>query len=79
MAILTVHVDDFIFCGIDTFQRNATSELKIIFKVRTHENETFKFWGLNVKQTKDWITIDQNLYTLSIYPKDKENKVLKKK
>ena len=48
-----MHLDDFIFCGNYTFQRNEISELKIIFKVGTHDNRTFKFWGLGIKQTKD--------------------------
>ena len=43
MDILEMHLDDFIFCGNDEFQRNVISELKRIFKVGTYENETFKF------------------------------------
>ena len=66
MGILAMHVDDFIFDGNDTFQRNMISELKRIFKARTHENGTFKFWGLGVKQIKDGIAIDKNLYASSI-------------
>ena len=41
MGILAMHVDDFIFCGNKTFQRNVISELKRI-KVGTHENGNFK-------------------------------------
>ena len=66
MGILTMHVNDFIFCGM-TFQMNVISELKRIFKVGTHENGTFKFWGFSVKQTKNGITIDQDLHTLTIF------------
>ena len=40
--------------------------LKKIFKVRTHENRNFKFWVLNVKQSKDGIIINQNQYATSI-------------
>ena len=68
MRILPIHVDDFIVCGNYIFQRNLILESKRIFKVRTHENRTFIFWGLGVKQTKDEITIDQNLYSSSIFP-----------
>ena len=70
MSILTMQVDDFIFYGNDTFQRNVIFELKKIFKVGTHENGTFKFGGLGVKQTKDRITIYQNLYASFIFPID---------
>ena len=62
MYILAMQVDDSIFCGNDTFQKNVISELERIFKVWTHESRTFKFSKLGIKQTKDRITIDQNLY-----------------
>ena len=79
MSILVMHVDDFLFCGNDTFQRNVISELKRIFKVGIHENGTFKFWGLGVKQTKEGITIDQNLYASSTSPTDiKKRRSLRK-
>ena len=38
------------------------AELEKIFQVWMHESGTPKFWGLGVRQTKDGITIDQNLY-----------------
>ena len=63
MDILAMYVDDFIFCGNDTFHRNRISELKRIFQVGRHKNRTFKFWGLGVKQTKDEIKI----YMLLLY------------
>ena len=69
MGILA-NVDDFQFGGKDTFQRNVISRLKRIFKVRRHENGTFKFLGFGVQQTKDGIIIHQNLYASSISPID---------
>ena len=33
MGILAMHLDDFMFCGNDTFQMNVISEIKRIFKV----------------------------------------------
>ena len=79
MGILAMHVDDFIFCGNDSFQKNVISELKKTFKVGTHESGTFKFLGLGVKQTKDGIMIDQNLYVSSISPIDiKKGRSLRK-
>ena len=66
MGILVMHIDNFIFCRNNTFQRNVISELKSILKVGTHENRTFKFWGLGVEETKDGITIDWNLTSSSI-------------
>ena len=76
--VLAMYIDDFIFCGKDTFQRNVISELKRIFNVGTHENGTLEFLGLGVKQSKDGITIDQNLNTSSISSIDiKKGKSLK--
>ena len=60
-------------------QRNGISESKRIFKVRTHENGTFKFWRLDVKQTKYESTIFQNLNAWSTSPKDiKKGRSLRK-
>ena len=66
MGILAIHVDDFVFWDNDLFQKNVIAELKKIFQIETHENGTFKFWGLGVRQTKDGITINQNLYVSSL-------------
>ena len=72
MGILAMYIDNIIFYGNDTFQRNVISESKRIFKFGTHENGTFKFLGLGVKQTKDGITTDQNRYASSLSPTDKK-------
>ena len=80
MDILAMHIDDFVFCGNDLFQKNVIVELKKIFRFGIHESGTFKFWGLGVKQTKDGITIHQNLYVSSISPIDiKKGRSLRKK
>ena len=34
-----------------------------------HKNGIFKFWGFGVKQIKDGIIVDQNLYVSSISQK----------
>ena len=65
MDILAMHVDNFLFCGNDFFQKNVIAELKKILKVGTHKSGTF--WGL---QSKDGITIDQNQYVSFISPID---------
>lgn len=79
IGILAIHVDDFIFCGNDLFQKNVIRELKKIFKIGKHESGTFKFLGLNVKQTKNRIIIDQNLYASAISPIDiKKGRSLRK-
>ena len=52
MDILAMHIDDFVFCGNDLFQKNVIVELKKIFRFGIHESGTFKFLGLGVKQNK---------------------------
>ena len=61
MDILVMHVDDFILCGNDLFQKKVIAKLK-----KTYESGTFRFWELGIKQTQDGITIEQNLYVSSI-------------
>ena len=39
-----------------------------MFKVGTHENETFKSLGLPIRQTKDGITINKNQHVSLISP-----------
>ena len=66
MGILAIHVDDFIFCGKDTFQRNVMLKFFKIFKVGT-----WKISGLGVNQT---------LYASSISPIDiRKGRSLRKK
>ena len=80
IGILAMHINDFIFCENDTFQRNMISELKRKFKFRILENGPFQFLRLGVKQMKDGITIDQNLYASSISTIDiKKGRFLRKK
>ena len=78
MGILAMHVDDFIFCGNDLFKKNMIAELKQIFKVGTHENGTFKFWRLGVRQTKDYYT-PKSIFVIYIPKRHKERKVFEKK
>ena len=79
MGILAMHIDDLAFCGNNFFQENVIAELKKIFVVGMQESGTFKFWRLGVRQAKNGITIDQNLYVLSITPIDiKKGRSLRK-
>ena len=73
MGILAIYVEDFIFCG------NLITELKKMFKVGMQESGTSKFLGLDVRQTKDGITIDQNLNFIYIPKRHKEKKIFEKK
>ena len=77
-GFLAMHVEDFIFCGNDLFKKYDL-RIEKIFKVGTHENGTFKLWGLGVRQTKDWSIVDQNQYVSSISPIDIKKECLLEK
>ena len=68
IGILAMHVDDFVFCGNKLFKKEVIAVLKEKFKVGTHESGTFKYLGLNVNQSKNGITVDQDLYASSMFP-----------
>ena len=74
-----MHIDNIIFGGNNSFQKNVIAELKNIFKVGIYESGTFKFLELGVRQTKDGITINQNIHVPSISPIDiKKGRSLRK-
>ena len=75
IGLLAMHVDYILFWENYTFQRNVISELKRMFKVGTHENETFKFWGLVLSIYYR----PKSLCFISISNRHKEKKVLKNK
>ena len=62
IGILVAHVDDFQYCGSESFQK-VIDNLKTTFKVSTQEQSKFKYIGVNVNQEEDMtIRIDQNEY-----------------
>ena len=65
-GIVVVHVDDFIHCGNDTFNTNIIGELKKIFKISKEECGTFKYVGLQIKQSKEEIIVNQDFYIKDI-------------
>ena len=57
------HVDDFCWGGLEQFQSTIIGKIKETFSISQKEITTFKYLGLNTKQTNGCISIDQNLYT----------------
>ena len=84
-GLCALHVDDFLMGGNDSFHKLIDENLAKRFKFGKIETENFKFTGLNIRQTKDGIFVDQNEYIQSIVPikldkfVEKETKLSKEK
>ena len=62
IGILDSHVDDFAFAGSQNFHTTVIEEFKKTFKIKQHENSSFRYVGLGINQTKDVILVDQMEY-----------------
>ena len=73
---LVSHVDDFVFGGEGRWSDTVFGQLKDKFNISSEEKRSFKYVGLNVKQTNSAIFIDQIHYieSLSEIPLDRERK-----
>ena len=59
IRILVSHIDDFAFAGSQNFHTTVIEEFKKTFKIKQHENSSFRYVGLGISQTKDGILVDQ--------------------
>ena len=73
MCIL--HVDDFLLAGNETFYKLVQEKLLSRFTFGKVESGSFRFTGLNIKQTSEGIFVDQNDYVQSLEPIDVEKLV----
>ena len=53
---------DFCWGGSEQFQSTITGKIRETFSISQEKITTFKYLGLNIKQTNGCISIDQNLY-----------------
>ena len=67
---LVSHVDDFVFGGTEDWKKQVIDKIKDMFKISAESHVSFKYLGLNVKQSDDCISIDQRSYIESIQPVD---------
>ena len=65
-GIIVVHVDDFLWCGSDNFKENVIMPMKNIFKISKEYESAFKYIGIDLKQNKNYLIINQRSYTDSI-------------
>lgn len=67
-GIVVLHVDDFIYCGSDSWLVSVVMRIEEKFEVGRQSYNTFKYLGLMVKQNSEFITVDQQAYTESLKP-----------
>ena len=67
-GIMLSHVDDFLWSGTPSFEKNVIRPLCTKFQVGTISSKGFKYVGINIKQNEDNITLQQADYISSIKP-----------
>ena len=67
-GLISTHVDDFFGGGTDLFEKEIMNPLRSIYEIRTEHVNSFKYLGLNIKQNKSAIMIDQVAYIQNISP-----------
>ena len=65
-GIMACHVDDFLDCGNASFERDVIDKISDKFKIGKEEDAHFKYVGINMKQSKVGVFIDQNHFLREI-------------
>jgi len=63
---LSCHVDDFQFTGTDQWKKDVIDVIKNKFNISAEHIGSFRYLGLDVKQTRSGITVDQKHYVETI-------------
>ena len=63
-----LHVDDLIFAGNQRFIDTVIKPLKSKYEISKHEEQTFRYIGINICQSNFGITFDQEAYLECIEP-----------
>ena len=66
VGIVTLHVDDFIYCGTQSWLVTVMQVLEKRLHIGAHCRNTFKYIGLMVNQFNGHITVNQQFYIDSI-------------
>ena len=66
MGMLLIHVDDCIFCGIDTFHKTVIRPITKKYEISSEDVGEFTFTGWNLQQSEAGITISQSDYLNSV-------------
>ena len=61
-GLISIHVDDFEYCGTSQWHNNVIDRLCIMFKISSQQTGSFKYVGLNIEQNGTEIFVDQQAY-----------------
>ena len=61
-GIIFTHVDDFLLGGSKVFQVSIIDKIRSKFVVKSEDAVKFKYLGLDLKQSSQYITLNQDLY-----------------
>ena len=67
-GILSVHVGDFAYCRNAKFHKTVIEEVKKRFSISKVESGIFNYVSLQVTQTREGITVNQDLHISTIEP-----------
>ena len=70
LGLAVTHVDDMLHAGGGKFDKDVIEQIKETFKFGTEEQYEFRYVGLNVKQERKRICVDQNHYVNSLEEPD---------
>ena len=65
-GLMLIHVDDFLMCGNSRCKEDVLKKLYIKYDISKHQQETLKYIGVNIRQGKDHIKVDQQDYANSV-------------
>ena len=61
-GLITIHVDDFEYCGTAQWHKDVINKLCDMFKISKRQTGSFKYVGLNIEQNGEEIFVDQQSY-----------------
>ena len=67
-GLIAMHVDDFIWCGTDQFENTIINSVRTTFKVSKESKKAFRYLGVDLRQNRGTLLLDQNNYVESIQP-----------
>ena len=68
IGLIVTHVDDFIYVGTSQWHEEVINHVMQKFRISAHAVGTFRYVGLNVKQTSEGIFVDQQAYVQELKP-----------
>ena len=65
-GMMILHVDDFLECGSDGYNKTISDKIKEKFIISKEEECSIKYVGLNILQRKDVLCLDQNHFEVTV-------------